>query len=431
MESLPSSNEPRRPPWQFSVRGLLIFVLVCAAALADLRRHGGSWNLVSTDARLAISVWIVIGLLMQAWAFRRQLWDHELSADARWGLRFAIGWRLAVAVLLLGYHCVALIPPRVFMDEDTLQAAWWPDIVYYLALVVILSSVRHRNEQRSSLKARYLWHGVLWIVGGVYVSFVLYDVTAPTALVCIAIRDTIQHVIKVPPLDGLTEPAFWLGIVSAAFIPWNFASIYLAVRCTNSALLRLLWWALSAVGFCAMTSTFLWNYLVALPKAAPVTAEQRINGTVWHLLLIAAPCLLVLTTAAAYRWTAVSSDSGLGAKPASAVPRTACLHERWSLVTVLVVVLLMDLIYAVRRLLEQYELLWLFTVGSLPAFVAVCILAIQKTLTGLRHGPLPPVIPELPVKRFLTVWLATAATMLVAIPVLATYGFALWLAIRN
>jgi hypothetical protein len=94
-------------------------------------------------------------------------------------------------------------------------------------------------------------------------------------------------------------------------------------------------------------------------------------------------------------------------------------------------VLLMDLIYAVRRLLEQYELLWLFTVGSLPAFVAVCILAIQKTLTGLRHGPLPPVIPELPVKRFLTVWLATAATMLVAIPVLATYGFALWLAIRN
>ena len=163
--------------------------------------------------------------------------------------------------------------------------------------------------------------------------------------------------------------------------------------------------------------------------------EQRFSSGAWHFWLIAAPCLLVLITAAAYRWTAVASAAPLNATPAPTERETVYLHERWLLVASLAAVMLIEIVYGVISLLVDFG--WedvylfvemLFFYGSYPASVAACILVMQKCLTGLRRGPLPPLAPaELPLKNFLAVWLAVAATMLVAIPVLTSYGFALWL----
>ena len=65
-----------------------------------------------------------------------------------------------------------------------------------------------------------------------------------------------------------------------------------------------------------------------------------------------------------------------------------------------------------------------------PALLAVLILAFSAIVSRWSHRQhLPPTMPlELPLGRFLRVWLAVAVTTLVALPVLASYGFALCLA---
>jgi hypothetical protein len=67
---------------------------------------------------------------------------------------------------------------------------------------------------------------------------------------------------------------------------------------------------------------------------------------------------------------------------------------------------------------------------ALPALLAVLILAFSAVFARWscrQHLP-PAMPPDLPPRRFLLVWTAVAAATLVALPVLASYGFALCLA---
>jgi uncharacterized protein (DUF2062 family) len=116
----------------------------------------------------------------------------------------------------------------------------------------------------------------------------------------------------------------------------------------------------------------------------------------------------------------------LGFIAGPAVSSSPYLHERWWLVAVLAVVMQIDLIATVISMLDDpTSLPMLLVYRDFPAHIAVCILTAQKAFTGLRHPPPPSLVPELPVKRFLAIWLAVMATMLLAIPVLAAYGFSL------
>ena len=445
-ESSSSSNEPSRSSWRFSIRGLLILVFGCAVGFARLRYWGHSWWQATAAAGLAISVWIVIGLLTQAWALRQRLRQHELSPDARCALRFGIGWRWAIGTLLVAYHAVEHIGAEVFESDQALMAGWHPEVIYYLVLVVILASIRSGGKRRRPPKDQYLRYGLVWILGIIYCSIALYDQLTVHYLVYIAVRGIEASNSLFPPfLDGVNplfvqraEPAFWLGISSAALMPFNFLFIYFAAR-SRSVRRRRICQVLFPIGFSVMTGLFLWNCLIALPTAAPLMMAQRIEGGVWHFLLIAAPCLLILTTATAYRWTAAFSKPTPDDEQRVAVREPPYLHERRLLVGALAGVLLIDLGRTVIQLLDPSlslaawnwgDACYLFVFRSMPAGIAVCILATQKALTGKRQAQFPPVsLPELSFKRFLSVWLALIMTLLVAIPVSAAYGFALWLAI--
>jgi len=423
---------------------LLILVFGCAVGFAHLRYWWHSWWQATAAARLAISVWILIGLLTQAWALRQRLRQQELSREARCALRFAIGWRWAIGTLLVAYHAVEHIGAEVFESDQALMAGWHPEVIYCLVLVVILASIRLGGKRRRPPKNQHLRYGLVWILGIIYCSIVVYDDLFTHHLVYISIRGIEASNSLFPPfLDGVNplfvqraEPAFWLGISSAALIPFNFMFIYFAAR-SHSVRRRRIFQVLFLVGFSAMTGMFLWNYVIALPTAAPLMMDQRIEGGVWHFLLIATPCLLILTTATAYRWTVASSEPTPDDEPRGAVWEPPYLHERRLLVGALAGVLLIGLGDTVIQLLEPSlslaawnwgDACYLFVYRSMPAELAVCIMATQKALTRRRQLS-PMSLPELSFKRFLSVWLALIVTLLVAIPVSAVYGFVLWLAI--
>src|SRR5207247_10519650 len=70
------------------------------------------------------------------------------------------------------------------------------------------------------------------------------------------------------------EPAFWLGIATPLLAPLSYVLLYLSTRDEFSSRRQRLARAAFAAVFLAFAGMFLWNYLVALPKASPFLVAQ-------------------------------------------------------------------------------------------------------------------------------------------------------------
>ena len=112
----------RRFCWpRLSRRAWLISILSAALGVffwtIERDWHSGAWA--------AISLWIVLGLMAQV----HDLWRSPegsgvLTPEERWGWRFAVAWRLAIACLMVAYFVVRLLVTwkiLAFNDGDNLS----------------------------------------------------------------------------------------------------------------------------------------------------------------------------------------------------------------------------------------------------------------------------------------------------------------------
>ena len=134
----------RRSYWpRLSRRTLLISILSAVLGVFFWRIeedwHSGAWA--------AISLWIVLGLMAQV----RDLWrspdgSGAMTSEERWGWRFAVVWRFAIAGLMVAYFVARLfIAWKILVLQDGPDVFWMffgqiSDAVLLTAMIVAIAS---------------------------------------------------------------------------------------------------------------------------------------------------------------------------------------------------------------------------------------------------------------------------------------------------
>ncbi len=425
----------------------MLAVPAVGLALVDFKFRGGTWDHVVPVLAMAISAALVAGVLMQARDLRRLLSDRDLSTDARFGIRFAVAWRIAIVCVLAGYHVLEHFSSEQLYYYDYFEMYLYVAILYHLALVVIVSNCRQLRSRGTTRGRSVLRYTLVWILGGCWVSIAVFDLVTSPFLVQVAIAgiELSHSPVLVPFMEGLSplpvtraEPVFWLGVAAAALVPPAYILIYFLARNWNRPLRRRRIRTLFAAVFSCMTAGLLWNVFVGLQAASPWLFSGVTEGGGWNFLFVVAPCFLVLVTAAAYRWTAetVSSEA---THAITVVDRRPYLHERRWLFALLVAYITYQVASTITYqftssiagfLNNSSFRPTLFINLFAPAALACWILLIHATFARWRerHALTSPAPLNLPPRRFAVVWILLAATTLVALPVLAIYGFALWMA---
>jgi hypothetical protein len=160
--------------WQFSLGGMLLFTLSVAMGITSV---SGCLKFYPIDifcsllaliqGILVIMVfWVVVGLLYQV----RDLWViprscKPLPVEILWGGRFAIFWRLAVIVLLVGLFCLeVLIYHKLwrFQERENIASISFPVFTFLepLFLLAIVGSVPTISRRRRFSR----WHTVIELV---------------------------------------------------------------------------------------------------------------------------------------------------------------------------------------------------------------------------------------------------------------------------
>ncbi|MEN6407649.1 MAG: hypothetical protein ABFC77_14410 [Thermoguttaceae bacterium] len=424
-----------------------------ALVLATCVVFGVFWGIIErgwyNGAIAAISVGVILGLVAQIGDLRRGFVGQiALTSEERWGWRFAIAWRVVVVCLMVAYFFIRLLVPWKVLAFNTGRDIVLPgiaeihDAVLLTAMIVAVGSSLcfvTRAERRW-----WSWPGEL----------------LACVLACVLLAVTVRDQLLVPALVHITIA----GIEMSQ--PLQFSSESLAVYDTGRlvhffdvttagvasvlvslVLVRLLAWGwprgrrwragLTAMLVASVVVTGAFSMKIALIEVPDITPAlaSRIPAPNLHEIMAAAALALLLVGSVARRWSTPPQIA--------CVPKTAgwrCnehryYHERRLLLLPLAVISLLMAAYVGRTTwtimigcVRWWETLgWTVAgvVGSPEACLclALGILAVQcarsrNVAAQTEPPPLSPVI-------FLLVGAALLAILVLGVPILGAWGFAL------
>jgi hypothetical protein len=303
----------RKRRFQFRLRTLMIAVTVIAVVLGLARLWGSL-----TDFLLGlVSVLLAIGLVQQArdlWRARSQLTECERSLI--WGWRYAIGWRLIIALSICAYWIIRTLlkadlvtfEPAENASNRLDSAVTYRHASFFLTLIICLTAAPWVTwRRRGTAVSRVL--NLLGVAAAIYIgSVVLRDITIHVTLVHIAIRG-IQNAqpykfagqiisdIDVAAYDrSLHQLAYW----SFGMIGVSLASIWLVRLRTRSVLLRTLIVTLLLAGIAASARYAVWVHGEGLHGVSPILAQSQIPAP-WAYWFFAGLLVLLFAASAAFR----------------------------------------------------------------------------------------------------------------------------------
>jgi hypothetical protein len=236
----------------------------------------------------------------------------------------------------------------------------------------------------------------------------------------------------------VTRQFVWFSLFAAVFVPVGLGSTYLLARHWSKGLRsRFTWAALIAFSTAIVACFTIWVATVGLPHVSPHMAEVLREGPPypWATAFV---LLLAFATAATCRFMPTTGEVRAGTQLQWRRAPESYYHERWATL----VVLAMGAATPIVAIRFPMTIAPGFVVGGLDdlcyaledpyseLLLALALLAIHRAyLAWFRRGELDAdVAPTLSPGPFLAVWLAMLATLVFAIPVLACFGFAVWLA---
>jgi hypothetical protein len=436
-----------RPGYLTLPRLCWILSLALGAIVWACERH---WY---SGALAALSLWIVVGLGAQM----HDLWANcprsgALPVEERWGWRFAVGWRLAIACLIsLCFVIHVLIATRFLLLDDErgiyLSAAQVCRAVLLTALIVATAS----SPRLAPRPARRPWSWVGDILRFTLAAILAAAVVRERLLVVNLVHVTIAVIGMAQPRD-LCE-----GFASSN--PRDFAHLFavatagivaVLVSCGLLWLLARCWWrgraqrvsiaVLLVASLAVMIAIAGRIGLVELPRISPLMAAQ-ITMPKFGLLVLAAMLVLLLVTAAARRWSEpLPSDSAVASIPWRRDERRY-YHERRLVIVLLAAVAFLPVL---ATLSDTWHLLdgWPISIwgrireelAALVEFPEACLSLVLVFLAIQSVSSRRPQIPEaaandppgLAPGLFLVNWFALLAIVVFAAPILGTWGFAYW-----
>ncbi len=434
-----------------SIRGLLVLT-VCAVMGLFAWSTEKDW---SFGALAAISLAVMLGLAAQVRDLRRGDGTGFSTSENRWGWRFAVAWRLAITSLVVACFLARfLVTWKVlsFDDGPNLVMIPWQEI--YEALLLVCLIVAIASSPRFAAKAGerpWSWPVRLlaWVAAGLSCVILLKDYVMIPALVHITIAG-IQA----------SFPARFSADVLATSDPkqlvWfvRITTLGVAAILVSCGLLRLVsvrWWqgvqqrvCLGAIFGVSLAITIVLAgriVLVEVPSITPILAAQTYMPSL-HRLVGGAVLALLLVSTGARKWsTPPLAEPAIGSESWRR-DESRYYHERRLVALLLAGVVSTSFILAMKGLLFLYFRLpvdswsdWsnmiVWCCGSWIGCLTLVLVALAARSFFSGRSDYSDAIsidqPRLSIGLFSLVWMGLLTIVVLAVPVLAAWGFALCL----
>jgi hypothetical protein len=483
-ESPFASADSARHRWQFSLRGLLLFMVSVAvgASVVEVKylyyTHLAALEATERQQRVADSpspqaaprpvdldwnsgltaafvFWMILGLFYQLRDQRRFLALHsQIDREQRAGLRFEVFWRAAVISLLLLYavtalllfqNAIALPDSEEFLIRYFGGGAAMREAILVILLILIVASVPFIPR-----KVRFPWlHAIIDLTACICAfGLCLYrwsDSTFTHYLTHIAtygidIATSLNHcTINAHDYPRDCSLFFYWSLVSSGLVVFNWICLRrLADRWSPGGIRRWFWLGLFSLGIAAVSDYVLWVYLHGLRQISPAFAESGVSLP-YHYWVVIGLIFLILTTALTYRMAVEKGPPSEGPCLSWRENAGKYFHE-WR--TFLIGLAAMDVGFrmygvvqaslqpavGIRRLSFFDYLGYLYV--CMPAgclWLALVVLALSRA-TAKQADPDGPRfdIPRLSAAKFIAIWLATAVLLVSGSLTLVWLSFALW-----
>lgn len=434
-----------QPRLRFTIRGLLILTLGLAVGAADQNWRQGAWLDRTRSLLLVASVWMIVGLLQQAWRASRA----RPAGSAPNSVPFSL-WEVArpcgLAALLIYYHFVEHEDARrLSADHALVEHRWWIDGVYVLTMAaVLIEIIQHTFSPPRRLPPFFFVPA--WALGIVFATLACYERLVQVAGAVGPTGGGDQPSRRALRLESfeIGEPTFWLGLSLAAWVPAGVASLYFVARGSRRRGRRIGYAAVFAAAVLGMVASLAVNAglagiatrrLISSPDGAPALA---------HLARIIVPGGLVLLAALAANWSRFWAPIAAERQPIRSPEEVGDssdlpLHWRPLVLALVAVAIALEVVFVAARTVVEFNqsgmpidalslLAVLFTYEStlpLAVLAGLAAAAAWQARRGMRPDPRPQ---RLPAGRFAFFALASALVSALAVGVLTLYGFALRLA---
>ncbi len=460
MSDSTDNSVPVQRRFQFSVGDLLILTAAVAIGLTVARTIDRAW--AWNEALLAtVSTLFVFGLSAQVRDLCRAFHGRDdLTSDERWGWRLACAWRVAVAMILIGYYVVEMVMARLGAPSDEFgnfflySYADIREVIRDVALLITLLSIGWLKK----CPVRRTWMSsmvdLLTIVGVLlFGAYIALDASLVAGLVHIACAG-------IEAAEPLRFNRGVIGIAANEYVRWlSYAwSVAVIVSAVNIVLverlaqrrLRSRWARRAAIAILlagvASTWTYIvWFYNVGLRDMAPAFYDV-VGRKPFFIWLAAFVLLAIFVSAAVYRWTSMAIGDERRAELAWRSRPGRYYHERSLVLAMLLSLLVLDPLAEYMKWIDIFGAdIFGPNAGPMSAIYSwedffgswilvpnqlIVTLIVAQTLICLwhawRHGTevTGPQITPVSIRRFCLAWPAMFLALATFVVSLTWFGFA-------
>jgi hypothetical protein len=461
-------------PWQFSLRSLFALTFSVAIGLSfwKVTQHWYSSTLA------ALSFWIILGLMSQVvdlWGSIRQsrgcgkgdrhllceapegpfrqkvpvTFSADLPSDERWGLRFALVWRLALCCLIVAALVVrSLIGFRLFGykdDEDitvivffTTARGLWDAVLTVSIIAALASSPRLMRPKR-----RWPWTWAVNLLGLIAAGVFLAGRAIDSLLITFLVHATISCILSAQAAKLVTDsldsfnPKRILQFCDLA----TAGVVFLLISCVSLWLLALRWrsapWQRLGLGILLVASLAAMVLLavriafVEIPVVSPVLAANiSVPGP--PRLAAAAVLVLIVATVVALRWSELPAEHTNQPVPWRRDEGRYHHERRWLAAALGGAAIASLVVVGLRQTSPRPdwdELAYLFMIPENCLTIALVLVAVASVSSGwFRRSDATAVQPpRLAPGLFLVVWSGLLTIIVCSAPLLGAWGLAFWI----
>jgi hypothetical protein len=327
---------------RFSLRDLMALVFGISVGLAAARPSWVEWY---EGLLVAAVCWLMLGLGSQMLDLRAALRrTASLSAELRWGGRFAIAWRAAAIAILAGYCAIEALQREGILVLERQESIAVFDvgeqlrtILFYIAIIVALSSVPRLAMRRPEKTLSYRVLQIAARIAAIVVCLLVWS--SSWVFITYLVHIAISGIEAAFPLR-FADPDVDLDLVArtkrfvlhtglaAALVPLNAWLTGQLARCWAPRLRRL--WVIAICLLISLGATMgylVWFHLAGLHRFSPSFADNPSTAPL-HLWLTrrprAAACVggCELSTGLLSRRGRTEPHARLAARAAAILPRT-------------------------------------------------------------------------------------------------------------
>jgi len=353
-----------------------------------------------------------------------------LTSEERWGWRFAVAWRLAIACLMGVYFVVQLLIKWKVMvlDDGSNMSIWGFSAIMLEAVLLISMIVAIASAPRFTRRgAKRSWSWAVELLGYIASVILCAILLMDSSLVTVLVHMAIAGMTLASPLALAPDV---LATYGSARIAWFFdvttaGVVSVVVSCGLLRLLSFRWWrggrqriyaGVLLAASLAITILLAGRIvLVEVPGISPILAANIVMPTPSQLT-IAAVLTLMFVSAAARRWSEPPSNGFAIGSGFWRREEQRYYHEHRILVFLLAGVLLAQLVGISLDLAFNWEWMgmgwcsafyWLETPQGYLS-LALIFLAVESVFSGRSEcaGTAPAERPRLAPGLFLLIWSA-------------------------